>query len=1138
MSRHGWLPGLLTIFPRQTTRASSAVATTLIALVLTLATPGTGQAEPPRSTDSSVRTGDANLDSLPRQPTPLEDDAQLHDVQFVTSQLGWAVGDHGVIWHTRDGGEEWHLQTSGVTCAMYSVWFLTDGVGWAAGGGTMPFTRLSYGVLLHTTDGGRTWQTLLGPPDRKGGTLPTRSEDAVAEGAAVSEKKGPAKSTAPKKGIPLPRLTRVKFFSLDEGFVVGQGSVDQPSGVFFTDDGGTLWRDLPGQASPGWLAADFLNPEAGVVAGPRGRIAQLNGQQLTAPRGGNLGLRGLHDVVLQGPRSGWLVGDGGLVRRTSNAGLVWEAPPASLPEGIRDACDFQAVCCRGKNVWIAGKPGSVVWHSADGGESWQKQTTGESVPIAAIHFASDRCGFAVGALGMILRTDDGGRTWDAVRGGGRRAAILMLEGSQPQIALEPIVELSGESGYRSVVSVIASDDSASAITDLGEPALSARLADAVSLAGGSAGQVEWQLPLEIPGLERDREKLIAEWNRRTEGRLEEVLVGSLVRQLRTWRPSVLILEQPAAGDALTRLINDAAMKAIDQAKDSTRFPEQQKLAGLEPWQVAKVFLHLPPGSTGHVQVDPHQYLARLQETAHLAAVPATSLLFEQTAGTPVRQAYRLLRTQWDAKMGPSIAASFFDGLSIPPGSDARRKLLPIDESDLAARIKLANRQKIFAAHTDKALVDPQKAGQLIAQLSDVVRGMPEAQGALQLAELAERYHEHGHWELAELTLVELVEKYPAEPAALRAMQQLVQYWASAEITWRRLKRSATQQQKERSDPSGVSQAIVQVEARLDRQAQDQERTLFDVDAPREAPEPIRAPARATVTAGYTARKDLEQKIRYWQAQAVRMARTLEQRAPQLAGAPEVQFPLAAVFRQREKFARSDEIYRRFLQQESTSAWFRPAELEMWLTRPIAPPGGPATECVRASRRPMLDGVLSDPCWQEAAEMTLAKDGIAGKGRTTDSDGALAMLCYDDEYLYLAASVPRAAGVRPDGPVSERRYDDDLTDFDRMTFYLDTDRDRVTYFSFTVDQRGCTNEACWQDRTWNPQGCAVKVDADERQWRLEAAIPFSELSSRPPVRGAAWGVGVVRTIPAVGWQSWTQPAGDKPRPETFGLVRFD
>src|SRR5260370_653841 len=42
-----------------------------------------------------------------REPTPSEEDANLHDVQFVGSRNGWAVGDRGVIWHTSDGGESW-----------------------------------------------------------------------------------------------------------------------------------------------------------------------------------------------------------------------------------------------------------------------------------------------------------------------------------------------------------------------------------------------------------------------------------------------------------------------------------------------------------------------------------------------------------------------------------------------------------------------------------------------------------------------------------------------------------------------------------------------------------------------------------------------------------------------------------------------------------------------------------------------------------------------------------------------------------------------------------------------------------------------------------------------------------------------
>src|SRR6185436_11424105 len=121
--------------------------------------------------DAAVRP--AATEAPSREPSPREDDAQLHDIQFVSSRLGWAVGDHGVIWHTRDGGAHWELQTSNVTCTLSSVCFLTDRVGWAAGGATMPFTRLSSGVLLQTTDGGKSWRSLLASPQNR--AVPTRS---------------------------------------------------------------------------------------------------------------------------------------------------------------------------------------------------------------------------------------------------------------------------------------------------------------------------------------------------------------------------------------------------------------------------------------------------------------------------------------------------------------------------------------------------------------------------------------------------------------------------------------------------------------------------------------------------------------------------------------------------------------------------------------------------------------------------------------------------------------------------------------------------------------------------------------------------------------------------------------------------
>ena len=46
----------------------------------------------------------------------IQDDANLHDVQFVDELHGLAVGDHGVIWQTADGGRNWNLLRSPGEC--------------------------------------------------------------------------------------------------------------------------------------------------------------------------------------------------------------------------------------------------------------------------------------------------------------------------------------------------------------------------------------------------------------------------------------------------------------------------------------------------------------------------------------------------------------------------------------------------------------------------------------------------------------------------------------------------------------------------------------------------------------------------------------------------------------------------------------------------------------------------------------------------------------------------------------------------------------------------------------------------------------------------------------------------------------
>src|SRR5204862_5603821 len=125
---------------------------------------------------------------------------------------------------------------------------------------------------------------------------------------------------------------------------------------------------------------------------------------------------------------------------------------------------------------------------------------------------------------------------------------------------------------------------------------------------------------------------------------------------------------------------------------------------------------------------------------------------------------------------------------------------------------------------------------------------------------------------------ELVDRYPGEPAAHRAMQQLIQYWSSAEITWRRLRPFLTRQQREESDPTNTARAIAQVEARLQVLARDAYKdmnppNIFEEKEEDERPRargPVVPAAAEFVKSGYSYHKELEQRIRYWQTQGAQM----------------------------------------------------------------------------------------------------------------------------------------------------------------------------------------------------------------------------------------------------------------------------
>src|SRR5262249_35248994 len=267
-------------------------------------------------------------------------------------------------------------------------------------------------------------------------------------------------------------------------------------------------------------------------------LASLQKGNLTAADVDTLGGRTLRGVQLMGDQA-VAVGEGGLVLvSTKTAGVRWGFADLKLPPEALAGLDFQAVHSRGEHVWVAGRPGSVILHSPDRGRSWDVRQTGQTLPLNGIFFLNEQRGWAVGELGTVLSTEDGGKTWNVQRHGGSRAALLCIHARREGIPLETMALVGGEQGYLVTALQVTVPDAAS-----GSPARAAdgwRCNQAVRMAGGAAGEMLWQFPLPQHLERSDKAELIRSWDRLHGDRATEQLVRQLVLALRTWQPDVVI----------------------------------------------------------------------------------------------------------------------------------------------------------------------------------------------------------------------------------------------------------------------------------------------------------------------------------------------------------------------------------------------------------------------------------------------------------------------------------------------------------------------------------------------------------------------------------------------------------------------
>ena len=203
----------------------------------------------------------------------------------------------------------------------------------------------------------------------------------------------------------------LEFVSVTTGFIVGtQRKTDgQEFLILRTKDGGASWEEidlkslLPNLNSRNQLQSiSFCNSDAGWSVGADSIIHTTDGGKTwSVQRFGNDEM--LWSIACTNSEQAWVVGNRGLILRTSDSGKHWNKEDTEVSKSL-----FR-VRFSGKTGWIVGEHGTLL-KLENGTGKWEQVPLSTSEDLLNIHWSGNE-GWIIGTSGIILHSIDNGKIW-------------------------------------------------------------------------------------------------------------------------------------------------------------------------------------------------------------------------------------------------------------------------------------------------------------------------------------------------------------------------------------------------------------------------------------------------------------------------------------------------------------------------------------------------------------------------------------------------------------------------------------------------------------------------------------------------------------------------------------------------------
>lgn len=250
---------------------------------------------------------------------------------------------------------------------LYGVDCVSDQQCWAVG---------AFGTIVHTSDGGATWQ-------RQG----SHSTESIYD---------------------------VDFVDDQQGWVVGRSGL-----IIHTADGGDTWERQKSNTDKHLFAVAFVDANVGIAAGDWGAIvATEDGGKTWTDRHLPEDVI-LNDVTMVDDSHGYIVGELGKVFATEDGGATWTERPNDVQKSLF------GVYFLDRNHGFAVGIDALIIETTDAGATWRVLNGSTEVrALEQVGFAmaydnpslygiavEGQHAFAVGEVGAIFLSTDGGQTW-------------------------------------------------------------------------------------------------------------------------------------------------------------------------------------------------------------------------------------------------------------------------------------------------------------------------------------------------------------------------------------------------------------------------------------------------------------------------------------------------------------------------------------------------------------------------------------------------------------------------------------------------------------------------------------------------------------------------------------------------------